>query len=74
MISSTGALISYSGKKTGRSPTDKRIVETDKYNDKIWWGKNSPNISMKKSDFKINRETAISYLDNLDKIYEKDIL
>ena len=26
-ISSTGALIAYSGKKTGRSPTDKRIVD-----------------------------------------------
>ena len=24
---STGALIAYSGKKTGRSPTDKRVVE-----------------------------------------------
>jgi phosphoenolpyruvate carboxykinase (ATP) len=72
MISASGALISYSGKKTGRSPTDKRIVETDKYNDKIWWGKNSPNISMSKSDFKINRETAICYLDNLDKIFVFD--
>lgn len=27
-ISSNGALISYSGKKTGRSPKDKRIVES----------------------------------------------
>ena len=71
-ITSTGALISYSGKKTGRSPTDKRIVETDLYNDDIWWGKDSPNISMKKSDFKINRETAICYLNNLEKLYVFD--
>ena len=31
-ISSSGALISYSGKKTGRSPTDKRMVYSEKYN------------------------------------------
>tara|TARA_B100000767_G_scaffold116803_1_gene111470 strand:+ start:1121 stop:2812 length:1692 start_codon:yes stop_codon:yes gene_type:complete len=71
-ISSTGALISYSGKKTGRSPTDKRIVQSDLYDDKIWWGEHSPNISMTKSDFKINRETAICYLNNKEKLYVFD--
>ena len=35
-ISSSGALISYSGKKTGRSPKDKRIVDS-KYNEHIWY-------------------------------------
>ncbi len=71
-ISSTGALISYSGKKTGRSPTDKRIVYSDKYNKYFWLGNNSPNINMSKDNFKINRETAICYLNNLDKLYVFD--
>ena len=30
-ITSSGALISYSGKKTGRSPLDKRIVFSNKF-------------------------------------------
>lgn len=72
VITSTGALVAYSGKKTGRSPTDKRIVESDECDKNIWWGKNSPNISMTKSDFKINRESAICYLNNLSKLYVFD--
>ena len=36
MISSTGALISYSGKKTGRSPTDKRIVAVGAFLDEMF--------------------------------------
>lgn len=44
IISSSGALINFSGKKTGRSPKDKRIVfeETSKHD--IWWG--SVNIKL----------------------------
>ena len=70
-ISSSGALVSYSGKKTGRSPSDKRIVMTKNVED-IWWDKSSPNISMKQDDFNINRETAICFLNNLDKLYVFD--
>jgi phosphoenolpyruvate carboxykinase (ATP) len=44
IISSTGALINFSGKKTGRSPKDKRIVFEDTSKDEIWWG--SVNIKM----------------------------
>lgn len=33
----TGALVAYSGKYTGRSPKDKRIVKSDLTKD-IWWG------------------------------------
>ena len=45
-IASNGALVAYSGKKTGRSPTDKRIVKSDTVKD-VWWDKVSPNIEMK---------------------------
>ena len=38
-ISSTGALISFSGAKTGRSPKDKRIVKNPASENDIWWGK-----------------------------------
>jgi phosphoenolpyruvate carboxykinase (ATP) len=38
IISSSGALINFSGKKTGRSPKDKRIVYEETSRDDIWWG------------------------------------
>ena len=44
IISSSGALINFSGKKTGRSPKDKRIVFEESSKDNIWWG--SVNIKM----------------------------
>jgi phosphoenolpyruvate carboxykinase (ATP) len=37
-ITSTGALTAYSGKKTGRSPMDKRIVKEPTSENDIWWG------------------------------------
>ncbi|KJR86345.1 uncharacterized protein SPSK_02692 [Sporothrix schenckii 1099-18] len=37
-ISATGALTAYSGKKTGRSPSDKRIVKEPSSEKDIWWG------------------------------------
>lgn len=36
VISASGALINFSGKKTGRSPKDKRIVYEDSSKDDIW--------------------------------------
>jgi phosphoenolpyruvate carboxykinase (ATP) len=44
IISASGALINFSGKKTGRSPKDKRIVYEETSKDNIWWG--SVNIKM----------------------------
>ena len=37
-ITDTGALTAYSGKKTGRSPLDKRIVKEPSSENDIWWG------------------------------------
>jgi phosphoenolpyruvate carboxykinase (ATP) len=39
VLASTGALIAYSGNKTGRSPLDKRIVEEASSQADVWWGK-----------------------------------
>lgn len=37
-IAQNGALVCDSGRKTGRSPKDKRIVEESGSSDDIWWG------------------------------------
>ena len=36
-IAENGALIAYSGVKTGRSPRDKRVVEHPESKSDIWW-------------------------------------
>jgi phosphoenolpyruvate carboxykinase (ATP) len=38
-ITSTGALATLSGAKTGRAPRDKRVVKEDLTEDDLWWGK-----------------------------------
>ena len=38
-ITSTGALATLSGAKTGRSPRDKRVVKEELSQDDLWWGK-----------------------------------
>lgn len=42
-ITSTGALSAYSGSKTGRSPSDKRIVKEEGSESEVWWGKQECN-------------------------------
>ena len=37
-IADSGALIAFSGEKTGRSPKDKRVVEPPDSKDDVWWG------------------------------------
>src|SRR4249920_1283039 len=69
-ISSTGALIAYSGKKTGRSPTDKRVVDEPEVRDDVWWG--SVNIKLDPQSFVINRERAIDYLNTRERLYVID--
>jgi phosphoenolpyruvate carboxykinase (ATP) len=69
-ISATGALIAYSGKKTGRSPTDKRVVDEPEVRDDIWWG--NVNIKLDPQSFLINRERAIDYLNTRERLYVID--
>jgi len=70
IISSSGALINFSGKKTGRSPKDKRIVYEETSKHRVWWG--SVNIKMDEHTFEINRERAIDYLNTRDLVYVFD--
>ena len=37
-IAENGALVAYSGEKTGRSPKDKRIVKNSASEKDVWWG------------------------------------
>jgi phosphoenolpyruvate carboxykinase (ATP) len=69
-ISSTGALIAYSGKKTGRSPTDKRVVDEPEVRDDVWWG--NVNIKLDPHSFLVNRERAVDYLNTRDRLYVID--
>src|SRR5262245_48546986 len=69
-ISATGALIAYSGKKTGRSPTDKRVVDEPEVRDDVWWG--NVNIKLDPHSFLVNRERAVDYLNTRERLYVVD--
>lgn len=71
-VTSTGALATLSGAKTGRSPRDKRVVRDAVTEDDLWWGKGSPNIEMDEQTFLVNRERAVDYLNSLDKVFVND--
>ncbi|KAK4374367.1 hypothetical protein RND71_005044 [Anisodus tanguticus] len=71
-ITSSGALATLSGAKTGRSPRDKRVVKDDTTSDELWWGKGSPNIEMDEQTFLVNRERAVDYLCSLEKVFVND--
>jgi len=69
-IVSSGALAVKSGKKTGRSPLDKRVVEEESSVDDIWWGK--VNMKLDYKSFLTNRERAIDYLNTRERLYIVD--
>lgn len=70
VITEKGALATFSGHKTGRSPKDKRIVDEAGSNCDIWWG--SVNIKMDEHTFQVNRERAVDYLKTRKRIYVFD--
>lgn len=76
MISKTGALVSYSGAKTGRCPGDKRVVydESSDTSKNIWWHNDnaSPNYKMDPASYLINRETALNYINTRDHLFVVD--
>jgi phosphoenolpyruvate carboxykinase (ATP) len=66
-IAENGALVAYSGAKTGRSPKDKRVVENAASKNDIWWG--PVNIPCDDRTFQINRQRALDYLNTRDRLY-----
>ena len=69
-IADSGALIAYSGAKTGRSPKDKRVVKQPDSEDDVWWG--PINIPIDERTFAINRSRAIDYLNTRPRLYVVD--
>lgn len=69
-MSDVGALLVYSGEKTGRSPKDKRIVRHPDSEKNINWG--DINIDLDEHVFMINRERAIDYLNTREQIFVVD--
>jgi phosphoenolpyruvate carboxykinase (ATP) len=69
-MAASGAMLARSGEKTGRSPTDKRIVDHPDSSGDIWWG--SVNIKLDERVFDINRTRAIDYLNTRDQVYVVD--
>jgi phosphoenolpyruvate carboxykinase (ATP) len=66
-IAENGALVAYSGAKTGRSPKDKRVVKDPKSEGHVWWG--PVNIPCDAHTFAINRQRALDYLNSRDRLY-----
>lgn len=69
-ISALGALVAYSGSKTGRSPSDKRVVRHEDSEGEVWWGE--VNHPMEPMSFAINRERAVDYLNTRQRLYVVD--
>ncbi|EFC35800.1 predicted protein [Naegleria gruberi] len=69
-LTCTGALVAFSGQKTGRSPKDKRIVSEETSKDDIWFG--PVNIPLSEDSFMVNRERAVDYLNTREQLYVFD--
>ena len=69
-ISDKGALLVYSGEKTGRSPKDRRIVKNEPSVHDVDWG--DINIELDEHTFMINRERAIDYINSRERVFVVD--
>jgi phosphoenolpyruvate carboxykinase (ATP) len=67
LISSAGALVAYSGQRTGRVPKEKRVVLDDVTRDTIWWG--DVNIAVSPDTNKFCRDLAVKYLNQKSRLY-----
>ncbi len=66
-IADNGALVAYSGAKTGRSPKDKRVVKNPASEKDVWWG--PVNVPLDPASYAINRERAKDYLNTRERLY-----
>ncbi|AWV87832.1 phosphoenolpyruvate carboxykinase (ATP) [Bradymonas sediminis] len=69
-ISEQGALMAFSGEKTGRTPKDKRVVRNPESQDDIWWG--DINIPLEPEVWQINRQRAVDFLNTQERLYVFD--
>jgi phosphoenolpyruvate carboxykinase (ATP) len=69
-LAANGALVAYTGSRTGRSPKDKFTVQDDRTRDKVNWGRvNQPFDSAK---FDALLERVVTYLADRD-VYVQDL-
>ena len=66
-IAENGALVAYSGEKTGRSPKDKRVVKNVASEKDVWWG--PVNVPVDPHSYQIVRERARDYLNICPRLY-----
>jgi len=66
-MAASGALVSFSGAKTGRSPNDKHLVSGPASEGDIWWGPVNVAIDPAAFDAKLTR--ARGFLNACDRIY-----
>jgi len=66
-LAENGALVAYSGSKTGRSPQDKHVVRSSESEKDVWWG--AVNIPIEHRSFEINRRRAKDFLNTRDRLY-----
>ncbi len=69
-MNNTGALLVYSGEKTGRSPKDRHIVRSPQSERNVDWG--NVNIAVNEHTFMVNRERATDYLNTRERIFVVD--
>ncbi|MEQ8209855.1 MAG: phosphoenolpyruvate carboxykinase (ATP) [Lacipirellulaceae bacterium] len=69
-IAASGALAADSGEKTGRSPSDKRIVEEPSSKDDVWWGE--VNKPLSPESFEKNKQLAIQYFNQCERAHVFD--
>lgn len=69
-LSDTGALIVYSGEKTGRSPKDKRIVLEERTKDNINWGE--VNLPIDPASFNQAKNNAIIFFNTCANLFVVD--
>ncbi|CAN5319865.1 phosphoenolpyruvate carboxykinase (ATP) [soil metagenome] len=70
MLAGNGALVAKTGKRTGRSPKDRFVVEDDFTRDKVDWG--AVNKPFSTEAFKAILDKATTYLGNLEEFYVVD--
>ena len=70
VLSDTGALIVYSGEKTGRSPKDKRIVLEDSSKDHVNWG--DVNQPIDPASFNQAKQQAIIFFNTCAELFIVD--
>ena len=70
MLAGNGALVAKTGKRTGRSPRDRFIIEDNFTRDRVDWG--AVNKPFSTTAFEAILEKATDYLGNLEEFYVVD--